>query len=342
MDRPRVDVFDNGTVCLGANLICDGYAEGFDFRVQTHVHDDHMGDFNKSKGLQDIFMSKETKALLIAEFNADIEFRDNIIALDWGSEIELRDETKLTFVRSGHMLGSAQVVVEHPDGLRCGYSGDFSWPINDVIQVDELVIDSTYGSPASIRQYSQGDAESRLLEIVSQKLRRGSVHIHAHRGTIERVLHVLSANVGVPILGSNRLINEILVYQANGFALGTVIDFDSEEGLVALKNQSYIRLYAKGDGFGNELVKGTSISCSAFMTKPDNPVIEYSERAFGVALTNHADFEETIEYIRATGAKKVITDNTRSHGVDLAIAINSQLGGVYAEPSSNIRTSVDA
>lgn len=335
MVRPRVDVFDNGAVRLGANLTCDGYAEGFDFRVQTHVHDDHMGDFNRSKGLQYIFMSKETKALLISEFNADLEYRDNIISLDWGLERELEDGTKLTFIRSGHMLGSAQVVVEHPDGFRCGYSGDFSWPINDVIQVDELVIDSTYGSPASVREYTQGEAESRLQEIVCQRLRRGSVHIHAHRGTIERVLHVLSTNTGVPILGSKRLISEISVYQENGFALGSVIRIDSEEGHTALKGQSYIRLYSKGDGFQNELIEGTSISCSAFMTKRDDPVIEYSERAFGVALTNHADFEGTIEYIKATGAKQIVTDNTRSHGIDLAVAINSRVKGIIAQPSMN-------
>ena len=335
MACPRVDVFNNGAVRLGANLVCDGYAEGFDFRVQTHIHDDHMGDFNKSKGLQDIFMSRETKALLISELNADIEYRDNIITLDWESEKVLEDETKLTFVRSGHMLGSAQVLVERPDGLRCGYSGDFAWPINSVIQVDELVIDSTYGNPASVRRYTQGEAESRLLAIVNQRLRHGSVHIHAHRGTIERALHVLSTNVGVPILASKRLIGEISVYQASGFAAGSVTGIDSEEGRSALNNRSYIRLYSKGDGFNNELIEGTSISCSAFMTKPDNPVIEYSERAYGVALTNHADFEGTIEYIKATGAKKIITDNTRSHGVDLAVAINSLLNGVNAEPSSN-------
>jgi len=294
-----------------------------------------MGEFNKSKGLQDIFLSRETKALLIAELNADIEYRDNIIPIDWGKEKELEDGTKITLVRSGHMLGSAQVVAEHPDGFRCGYSGDFSWPIDDVIQVDELVIDSTYGNPASVRKYSQGEAESRLLEIVSQRLRHGSVHVHAHRGTIERVLHLLSANVGTPILGSNRLISEVSVYQANGFALGPITRVDSEEGRIAERSRSYIRLYAKGDGFRNELIEGTSISCSAFMTKPDDPVIEYSDRAFGVALSNHADFEGTIEYIRATGAKKIITDNTRSHGVDLAVAINSLKIGITAQPSSN-------
>ena len=54
-----------------------------------------------------------------------------------------------------------------------------------------------------------------------------------------------------------------------------------------------------------------------------------------VALSNHADFHETLKYVEATGAKKVITDNTRGYGVELAIAINERLPGVQAQPSTN-------
>ena len=34
--------------------------------------------FDKSKGLQDLLMSPETYALLVAELNADLEYRDNL------------------------------------------------------------------------------------------------------------------------------------------------------------------------------------------------------------------------------------------------------------------------
>ena len=281
-------------------------------------------------------MSKETKSLLVSESSPDLNYRDNVIALKWGDAITLEDGTKLTLVRSGHMLGSAQVLVEYQDGYRCGYSGDFAWPIDEVIQVDELVVDSTYGNPSSIRKYSQDEAENRLIEIVSQRLRYGSVHIYAHRGTIERVLHLLSSNVNAPILGTRQRIAEITVYQQNGFGIGNILGIDSKEGRTAIQNQSYIRLYSKGDGYRNELVEGTSISCSAYMNRADNPVVEYSDRAYGIALTNHADFEGSMNYIKSTGAKKVITDNTRCYGVDLAVAVNKSLRGVVAEPSSNI------
>lgn len=335
MSHLAVDVLGNGTVCLGSNIVCDGYAENRPFRVQTHVHDDHMGDFDKSKGLQDLFMSPETRSLLIAERNAELEYRDNLIPIYPSAKRPLEDGSKLSLLPSGHMLGSSQVALELPDGTRFGYSGDFSWPIENVIQVDQLVVDSTYGSPASIRRYTQAEAEACLLEVVCQRLRYGSVHIKAHRGTIERVLHILGGNVSVPILASSRLLREISIYREYGFAVGDLYALDSDLGLSAIKNRSYVRLYSKGDGYGNELVEGTTVECSAFMVRTDEPMLQFSNRAYRVALSNHADFEGTLAYVEATGAKTVITDNTRNHGVDLAVAINAHLAGVRAEPSTN-------
>ena len=335
MTHLAVDVLENGAVCLGSEIVCDGYAENRSVRVQTHIHDDHMGDFDKSKGLQDLCMSPETRSLLIAERNAELEYRDNLIPVHLGGEHVLEDSSTLSLLPSGHMLGSSQVALELPNGTRCGYSGDFSWPLENVIQVDQLVVDSTYGSPASVRRYTQAEAEACLLELVCQRVRYGSVHIKAHRGTIERVLHILGGNVSVPILASGRLMREIAVYREYGFAVGDLDALDSALGLSAIRDRSYIRLYSKGDGYGNELEEGTTIECSAFMVRTDQPMLQFSSRAYRVALSNHADFEGTLAYVEATGAKTVVTDNTRNHGVDLAVAINARLAAVCAEPSTN-------
>lgn len=335
MQDLTVDVFDNGAVRLGSNTVCDGYAMGYAFRVQTHVHDDHMAEFDRSKGEQYLLMSPETRELLIAERNAELEDRNNLIPLRRGMRKELDDGCKVTLLPSGHMLGSCQVALELPSGIRCGYSGDFAWPLDDVVQVDELVVDSTYGSPASVRRYTQGEAESCLLEVVCQALRGGSVHVKAHRGTIERVLQVVAGNVGVPVLASTRLIAEIDVYRHHGFGVEELVALDSDVGRALLTERSYIRLYSKGDSFGNELIEGTSITCSAYMVNTDHPLLQFSKRAYRVALSNHADFEGTLAYVEATGAKRIVTDNTRSHGVDLAIAINRRFANVQAEPSTN-------
>ena len=232
------------------------------------------------------------------------------------------------------MLGACQVAVELRDGLRVGYSGDFGWPLKEVIDIDELVVDSTYGSPDSIREYTQEDADNALIELVCERLRHGSVHVNAYRGTIERVLHLLGGNVGVPIVATRQLIREVHVYREHGFAAESILPLDSDEGRVAMEERAYVRLYSKGDRFGKERIEGTSVTISAYMADRSHPLVTYSDRAYKVALSNHADFAGTLEYVRATGAQRVVTDNTRNYGVQLALALREQLG-VDARPSSN-------
>jgi Cft2 family RNA processing exonuclease len=82
------------------------------------------------------------------------------------------------------------------------------------------------------------------------------------------------------------------------------------------------------------MLEGTSVTISAFMADRTHPLMTYSDRAYKVALSNHADFNGTLDYIKATGAKRVITDNTRNHGWQLAIAVKDILG-IEAKPSSN-------
>ena len=78
-----------------------------------------------------------------------------------------------------------------------------------------------------------------------------------------------------------------------------------------------------------------TIILSAYMGSPKDPVLEYNERCFRVALTGHADFNDTLSYIEATGAQQVITDNTRGgHAAELALEIEATLG-IPSRPSSN-------
>ena len=333
MSCTTIDVLASGAVCLGQSVVCDGFISGYRFRVQTHLHDDHMMDFDRSKGIQQLFLSPETFALLVAERNFDLEYRTNLHRIDRGNAHQLEDGSNLTLLPSEHMLGACQVSVTLPDGLRVGYSGDFSWPLSRVIEVDELVVDSTYGNPESIRRYTQDEAEQCLIGLVCERLRYGSVHVNAYRGTIERVLHVLGGNIGVPILASSRLIREVRVYQQHGFAAEDLVSVDSDEGQAAVRDRAYVRLYSKGDGFGKEQLEGTSVTISAYMADPRHPLVTYSDRAYKVALSNHADFNGTLEFVRATGARRVVTDNTRNNGLRLALALKERLG-LDAQPSS--------
>jgi hypothetical protein len=68
------------------------------------------------------------------------------------------------------------------------------------------------------------------------------------------------------------------------------------------------------------------ILLSAHMRQPGDPVTYYDNGDCCVAMTDHADFTGTMEYVRASGATTVWTDPRSGNAEALAIAISSQLG----------------
>jgi len=330
-----IDISAHGAIILGNSVTCDGFVYGFPYRVQTHVHEDHMEGFASSKGYQDILMSEATRELLIVELNADIEYRSNIHAIPLGSRYRGED-VEVEILPNGHMVGSVQVAVTISGSTRVGYSGDFNWPLEEVIHVESLVIDSTYGSPNSIRQYPQEEAFDRFVELVLEKIRSFPVLIKAHPGTLQQALELLDDALVCPILASRKVIAEAETYRRFGYSFGTIFAIDSKEGQDAMSEGRYIRIYGRREAPPYEPQDCTVITLSAYMTSPNDPVLQFSEQSYRVAISNHADFEGTLEYVKATGAKQVITDNSRGgHGIELAMALKTRLN-VEARPSSQV------
>ena len=329
-----IDVHASGVVVLGPDVSCDGFLRAAKLRVQTHVHQDHMKDFHTSKGYQDILLSKPTRDLLISEFNFDLSSRINIKALDPQESYDFR-KSSVQLISNDHILGSVQVQVELDDGMRIGYSGDFAWPLDNVIQVEGLVVDSTYGSPVSVRNYSQGECEAEFLSLSRKLLSQGPLYIKAHTGTLHRAMQLLSTELDAPLVGSSRLCKEVDVYRQYGYSIGPVASWEGPEGKELLKEGRVIRLFGKGDKYPVDTGGAAHIVLSAYFTRPGQPVVEYSSASYAVALSNHADFHGTLDYIQATGAEYVVTDNTRGvNGHTLALEIRKRLG-VDARPSSN-------
>jgi Cft2 family RNA processing exonuclease len=294
-----------------------------------------MDGFEACKGLQDIMLSKETYDLLVLEKNAELPYRRNIKPIEYGKPIQV-DKDQIVIKKNGHMLGSVQTQVILSDGTHLGYSGDFQWPIEDVIQVNALVVDSTNGSPQKKRKYTQEEANNRLIELISEKLKHGSIALIAHRGTLQRALDLLDREkINVPVIGTGKTCLEAKIYQKYGYSIPEIQNIDSVEGEKILSNGRYIRILGIKD-HPESLSEGTKIILSAYMSDPNNPVLDYDNCSFRVALSDHADFEGTLSYIKATGANFVITDNSRGgHAVELAHEIRARLG-IEAKPSSNI------
>lgn len=320
----NVDVAYNRAVRLGSKVTCDGFDIDRPIRVQTHWHNDHMDGFGPSKR-GELVMSRGT-ADLLKDKHPDLEIRANVHVPELGEPHEVNG-TRIKLESSSHCLGAVQVAVELASGKWVGYSGDFSYPIDKVIRVDELVVDATYGDPATNRTYSQVEAEDALSEHVHLALREGPIQIFAQGGVAERALAVLYEVIGdVPVVAGKRMCHAAEIYRMASYPLPRVYHAESEEGLSIIRDSLYLRLWGHGQSMPNDSLPGTAFRLTKFAA--EEAIKQEGDRLYRVGLSNHAGFDGTMEYVERTGAKFVLTDGSRSSSQKakaLAAAITREL-----------------
>ena len=216
----------SGGVCLGDDVICDGFRADSSIRIQTHIHDDHMKGWSESK-MKDIVLSHATRDLLIAQFGGDLADRSNIRPLELDKWHDFpKAKCKIKLLSSSHMLGATQVIVQLSTGEKVGYSGDFSWPLAKTEALDALVIDSTNGCPGKTRLYDETDADAAFIDRVNEYYSSGHIHILANRGTLHRAVQLLADQKPMNILATSNRLDELSVYSKYGYALPDVtLDF---------------------------------------------------------------------------------------------------------------------
>lgn len=333
----RIGLKKDGTILLGATVSCDGFSCEREIRVQTHIHSDHMVDFNTSKANQTIVMSRPTRDLLCAIQNADLPYRDNILGIEYGKKHRMSGET-IVIQPSHHMLGGAQVQVTCADGYRVGYSSDFFWPVEHPIEVDELIVDATYGSPGTRREYHQSAIDEKLCVIAAQSLRAGrQLVVLGHSGRLQSAMTLLGATVEAPIICGPTAHKPLDIYRAHGYPIPMALRADTNEAIRILRERRPCLAFATIHERRHLpwVDRMSKITLSAWHTSTSDPTIDYGNGDYCLAYTDHADFDGTLQYIAATGAQKVWTDPRTGNAEGLAIAVK-QLLEIDAEVAPRI------
>src|SRR5690606_25068864 len=113
--------------------------------IISHGHGDHACRNNLM-----VYSTPPTKAFMLSRYgkSAGHEF----IVFDYFEQFEVSG-VKVTFISAGHILGSAQILLEYL-GIRYLYTGDYKiqpdstcMPI-DYVQADVLITESTFADPA--------------------------------------------------------------------------------------------------------------------------------------------------------------------------------------------------
>jgi hypothetical protein len=135
----------------------------------------------------------------------------------------------------------------------------------------------------------------------------------------------MSAQIECPVLATRRRKLEIDVFRQFGYAIPEIVERDSKEGKELASSDRCVYLYSKNDRRPTDYGSDTSIVLSAYLSRGPSPRLDYAERSYRVALSDHADFNGCLDYVKATKAKFVLVDTRGGRAMELAQEVSQRL-----------------
>ena len=263
----------------------------------THGHADHARG-----GHGEVWATPETLAIMEARYGPQ-EGRP----VQYGESVRLGD-VEVGFVPAGHVLGSAQIVLEHR-GERVVVSGDYKRRPDptcasfEPVACDVFVTEATFGLPV-FRHPDTGDEMDKLLERLRANPDR-CVLVGAYAlGKAQRVIAELRARGhAAPIYIHGALARLCELYQAHGVELGelrSATDAPKAEmaGHVVMCPPS-----ALNDRWTRRLPDPISAMASGWMRVRQRARQKNVE--LPIILSDHADWDELTETLLEVAPKEV-------------------------------------
>jgi putative mRNA 3-end processing factor len=294
-----------------------------DKAVITHGHSDHA-----RAGHGGVLATEETLDLMRLRYGDN--FAGSTQALRYGESLSLGG-AKVTFHPAGHVLGSAQVAVEHK-GVRIVASGDYKDVADptctrfELVKCDVFITEATFGLP--VFRHGDPDGEiAKLLRSVEVFPERAHLVGAYSLGKAQRVIALIrKAGHGQPIYLHGALESITRYYHSRGVALGElrpVRDADKSElaGAIVLCPPS-----ALNELWSRRFPDPVTAFASGWMR------VRARGRQRGIALplviSDHADWDGLTATIAATGAAEVWV----THGQEDALVHFCVTHGLKARP----------
>lgn len=302
-------VYDRGIRIAGTRFHLDAHRV-VEFSFVSHGHTDHLRNHKRILATPPTARFHELRGrkseIWVAQFHEPLEVE--------GLYVEL--------LPAGHILGSAQIYVER-DGYSLIYTGDFKTrpsgtcePL-EVKHADILVLESTYGRP-EYRFASIEDLLEMLDRFVEDCFRWGEVPV---------VLGYTLGKAQEAVYWLNKLGHRVHVWPEIAVVCGVYREFGRDVGpyevwqggpiddgvLVLPPHVLKKPIVWELGGFRSILLSGWAVDPSAKYRYGADEAIPFSD---------HADFDELIEFVRAVAPRKVYT----THGFDEFASVLRQLG----------------
>jgi len=292
--------------------------------VITHGHSDHA-----RAGHGAVLATPETLAIMAERYGAD--FAREQLAVRYGETTTIGDAT-VRLAPAGHVLGSAQAVVEHK-GVRIVVSGDYKRRPDptcapfEVVPCDVFVTEATFALPVFRHPDDRGEIQRLLKSVALFPERTHLVGAYA-LGKAQRVIALLrEAGYEKTIYIHGAMEKLCALYEAHGVNLGPLAP---------------ATVKTRGEKFAGEIVIAPpSAMADTWSRRFADPVdcfasgwmsIRQRAKARGVELplviSDHADWDELTETIREIRPGELWI----THGRDDALARWAALEGIKARP----------
>jgi putative mRNA 3-end processing factor len=300
---------------LPAGLYCEpgGFfvdpLRAVDRAVITHAHSDHA-----RAGHRAVLASADTLALMQVRLG---KAGEEVQALGWHEKVVVGDVT-VWLSPAGHVLGSAQVVMEY-QGSRVVVSGDYKRVPDptcvgfEVVPCDVFVTEATFGLPVFVHPAPEVEI-GRLLDSVALFPERTHVVGCYALGKCQRLIALLRlAGWDRPIWLHGALVSMCEVYRSRGVELG-----DLRAATVA----------AKGSLVGAIVLAPPSAIADRWSRRLEDPVVALASgwmrvrqraKSRGVELplviSDHADWNELNSTIVEVGAPEIWVTHGREEAL---------------------------
>jgi putative mRNA 3-end processing factor len=291
--------------------------------IITHGHADHA-----RSGHGSVLATPDTIAIMKTRYGEDCA--RSFQALDFGVPLQVDDVT-VTFFPAGHILGSAQVLLER-GGMRIVVTGDYkrlpdrTAQTFELVRCDLLVTEATFGLP--VFQHPDPLEETRRLLRAAEAHPERAYLVGCYAlGKAQRMISLLrQTGHDRPIYLHGAMVRLCDLYQERGIDLGQLRPA-LDAGKADLAGQIVIAPpSATKDRWSRRLPDPVLSVASGWMS------VKQRARQSGVELplviSDHADWNELRQTILETGAETVWV----THGREDALVYWSRQQGLVAEP----------
>lgn len=289
--------------------------------VVTHGHGDHARPRNAS-----VLATPETLAIMRTRYGD--EAGGSLEALPYGRPLDI-DGVKLRLVPAGHILGSAQVVLEC-QGQRVVVSGDYKRAADptcapfELVTCDVFVTEATFALPVFRHEPAAREIDRLLASLAGNADRPHLLGVYS-LGKCQRMIALLrAAGYDAPIYLHGALIALCELYERLGVGLGRIVAFADADRKALAGALVLCPPSALNDRWSRRLDDPLTVFASGWMR------VRGRARQRGVELplvvSDHADWPELLATIEETGAGEVWATHGRDDALIHQLALTGRKG----------------